>query len=144
MRYIRRALSVQVMRPLSHEFQSAETPHNLSLIFCLKALNHKHDPAWWEDWVSNVQRWKEVRQMFQKGQWWRQNPKQGNHKSHSLSSSKCVSMPSAPGTEQMSRAFRKVLHLFTRQQCPPSSFCGQETHSSQRSSWMRTGRSPSD
>lgn len=41
----------------------------------------------------------------------------------SLSSSKCVSMPSAPGTEQMRRAFRKVLHLLTRQQCPPSSFC---------------------
>lgn len=39
------------------------------------------------------------------------------------SSSKCVSMPSAPGTEQMSRAFRKVLHLLTRQQWPPSSFC---------------------
>lgn len=35
-------------------------------------------------------------------------------------------MPSAPGTEQMSRAFRNVLHLFTRQQCPPSSFCGEE------------------
>lgn len=33
-------------------------------------------------------------------------------------------MPSAPGTEQMSRAFRNVLHLLTRQQCPPSSFCG--------------------
>lgn len=42
---------------------------------------------------------------------------------HSRSSSKCVSMPSAPGTEQMSLAFRKVLHLFTRQQWPPSSFC---------------------
>ena len=42
---------------------------------------------------------------------------------YSRSSSKCVSMPSAPGTEQMSLAFRKVLHLFTRQQCPPSSFC---------------------
>lgn len=42
---------------------------------------------------------------------------------YSRSSSKCVSMPSAPGTEQMSRAFRKVLHLFTKQQCPPSSFC---------------------
>lgn len=42
---------------------------------------------------------------------------------YSRSSSKCVSMPSVPGTEQMSLAFRKVLHLFTRQQCPPSSFC---------------------
>lgn len=40
-------------------------------------------------------------------------------------------MPSAPGTEQMSLAFRKVLHLLTRQQWPPSSFCiwkgGRET-----------------
>lgn len=42
---------------------------------------------------------------------------------YSRSSSKCVSMPSAPGTEQMSLAFRKVLHLLTRQQWPPSSFC---------------------
>lgn len=42
---------------------------------------------------------------------------------YSRSSSKWVSMPSAPGTEQMSLAFRKVLHLLTRQQWPPSSFC---------------------
>lgn len=54
-----------------------------------------------------------------------------------LNSSKCVSMPSAPGTEQMRRAFRNVLHLLTRQQCPPSSFCGAETgrshsHAAQR------------
>lgn len=36
-------------------------------------------------------------------------------------------MPSSPGTEQTSRAFRNVLHLLTRQQWPPSSFwrCGQ-------------------
>lgn len=46
---------------------------------------------------------------------------------HSRSSSKCVSIPSGPGTEQTSRAFRKVLHLFTRQQWPPSSFCNSET-----------------
>ena len=46
---------------------------------------------------------------------------------HSRSSSKCVSIPSGPGTEQTSRALRKVLHLFTRQQCPPSSFCNRGT-----------------
>lgn len=39
-------------------------------------------------------------------------------------------MPSAPGTEQMRRAFRNVLHLFTRQQCPPSSFWKAETRGS--------------
>lgn len=71
-------------------------------------------------------------------EWWRENLKQGNNTSHSLSSSKCVSMPSAPGTEQMSRAFRNVLHLLTRQQCPPSSFCGGKKHSSQRSSCTGT------
>jgi len=49
---------------------------------------------------------------------------------HSRSSSKCVSIPSGPGTEQTSRAFRKVLHLFTRQQCPPSSFCVRGTQQS--------------
>lgn len=43
---------------------------------------------------------------------------------HSRSSSKWVSMPSSPGTEQTSRAFRNVLHLLTRQQWPPSSFWG--------------------
>lgn len=43
---------------------------------------------------------------------------------HSRSSSKWVSIPSSPGTEQMSRAFRNVLHLLTRQQWPPSSFWG--------------------
>lgn len=31
-------------------------------------------------------------------------------------------MPSSPGTEQTSRAFKNVLHLLTRQQWPPSSF----------------------
>ena len=31
-------------------------------------------------------------------------------------------MPSSPGTEQTSLAFRNVLHLLTRQQWPPSSF----------------------
>lgn len=62
-----------------------------------------------------------------KGQRWKGGGlKRGSNKSHSLSSSKCVSMPSAPGTEQMSRAFRNVLHLLTRQQCPPSSFCRGE------------------
>lgn len=45
----------------------------------------------------------------------------------SRSSSKCVSIPSGPGTEQTRRAFKKVLHLFTRQQWPPSSFCGTGT-----------------
>lgn len=64
----------------------------------------------------------------------RENLKQGNNDSNSLSSSKCVSMPSAPGTEQMSRAFRNVLHLLTRQQCPPSSFCRDKIHSSHPSS----------
>lgn len=44
---------------------------------------------------------------------------------HSRSSSKWVSMPSSPGTEQTSRAFRNVLHLLTRQQWPPSSFWGR-------------------
>lgn len=33
-------------------------------------------------------------------------------------------MPSSPGTEQTSRAFRNVLHLLTKQQWPPSSFWG--------------------
>lgn len=49
-------------------------------------------------------------------------------------------MPSAPGTEQIRRAFRNVLHLLTRQQCPPSSFCKLETHSSHESTstvWVR-------
>lgn len=43
---------------------------------------------------------------------------------HSRSSSKYVSAPSAPGTAQTSRAFRNVVHLFTRLLCPPTSFCG--------------------
>jgi len=42
---------------------------------------------------------------------------------HLRSSSKCVSMPLTPGTEHMSRAFRKVVHLFTRLLWPPMSFC---------------------
>lgn len=40
----------------------------------------------------------------------------------SLSSSKRVSTPSSPITEQMRRAFRKVVQRFTRDFCPPSSF----------------------
>ena len=47
----------------------------------------------------------------------------GAHPPHSRSSSKWVSAPSGPGTAQMSRAFRKVVHLFTRLRCPPTSFC---------------------
>lgn len=43
--------------------------------------------------------------------------------SHSRSSSKWVSIPLLPGTEQISRAFRKVVHLFTRLLWPPKSFC---------------------
>lgn len=40
--------------------------------------------------------------------------------------SKFVS-PSAPGTEQTSRAFRNVVHLLTRLRWPPTSFCrGQQ------------------
>lgn len=46
----------------------------------------------------------------------------GNN-NHSRSSSKCVSIPLLPGTEQISRAFRKVVHLFTRLLWPPRSFC---------------------
>lgn len=42
---------------------------------------------------------------------------------HSRSSSKWVSVPSGPGMAQTSRAFRKVVHLFTRLRCPPTSFC---------------------
>lgn len=38
------------------------------------------------------------------------------------SSSKCVSMPFGPATEQMRRVFRKELHLFTSILCPPWSF----------------------
>lgn len=83
--------------------------------------------AWWGGWIYNIWRWKEAAQRFWKGRWWRENLKQGKNKSHSLSSSKCVSMPSVPGTEQMRRAFRNVLHLLTRQQCPPSSFCRDKT-----------------
>lgn len=45
------------------------------------------------------------------------------HPPHSRSSSKWVSAPSGPGTAQTSRAFRKVVHLFTRLRCPPTSFC---------------------
>lgn len=113
--------------------------------YALKYINYSIcSLAWRGDRVYNVQRWKEAPQMLWKGQWWRENPKQGNNKSHSLSSSKCVSMPSAPGTEQMSRAFRNVLHLLTRQQCPPSSFCGYKMHSGQRSSCTGTIRSSSD
>lgn len=43
---------------------------------------------------------------------------------HSRSSSKCVSAPSVPGTAHTRRAFRNVVHLFTRLRCPPTSFCG--------------------
>ncbi len=42
---------------------------------------------------------------------------------HLRSSSKCVSMPLTPGTEHISRALRKVVHLFTRLLWPPMSFC---------------------
>ena len=42
---------------------------------------------------------------------------------HSRSSSKWVSIPLLPGTEQMSRAFKKVVHLLTRLLWPPKSFC---------------------
>lgn len=42
-------------------------------------------------------------------------------------------MPSSPGTEHTSRAFRNVLHLLTRQQWPPSSFWGQGAGSGQLS-----------
>lgn len=38
------------------------------------------------------------------------------------SSSKYVSLPSAPGTEQIRRVFRNVVHLFTRLRWPPISF----------------------
>lgn len=48
----------------------------------------------------------------------------GHPGEHSRSSSKYVSAPSAPGTAQTSRAFRNVVHLFTRLLCPPTSFCG--------------------
>lgn len=73
-------------------------------------------------------------------------PTEHSERSHSIisgslysrSSSKCVSMPSAPGTEQMSLAFRKVLHLFTRQQWPPSSFCMREGGDTVRSSFPIT------
>lgn len=43
-----------------------------------------------------------------------------------LSSSKCVSVPSLPGTEHTRRAFRNVVHLFTRLRCPPISFYNQK------------------
>lgn len=42
----------------------------------------------------------------------------------SRSSSKRVSTPSSPITEQMRRAFRNVVQRFTRDFCPPSSFYG--------------------
>lgn len=47
---------------------------------------------------------------------------------HLRSSSKCVSMPLTPGTEHISRALRKVVHLFTRLLWPPMSFCITNTH----------------
>lgn len=40
----------------------------------------------------------------------------------SRSSSKRVSTPSSPITEQIRRAFRNVVQRFTRDFCPPSSF----------------------
>lgn len=46
---------------------------------------------------------------------------------HLRSSSKCVSMPLTPGTEHMSRALRKVVHLFTRLLWPPMSFWSSKT-----------------
>lgn len=64
---------------------------------------------------------------------------------HSRSSSKWVSIPSSPGTEQTSRAFRNVLHLLTRQQWPPSSFWGcrqivrLDQLSHPKTSWGRSG-----
>lgn len=49
-----------------------------------------------------------------------------------LSSSKCVSLPSLPGTEQTSRVFRNVVHLFTKLRCPPMSFYNTQTHTIQK------------
>lgn len=49
-------------------------------------------------------------------------------KADSRSSSKCVSMPLTPGTEHKSRAFRNVVHLFTRLLWPPMSFCTHQMH----------------
>lgn len=43
-------------------------------------------------------------------------------------SSKCVSMPFGPATEQMRRVFRKELHLFTSILCPPWSFWRVDAH----------------
>lgn len=44
------------------------------------------------------------------------------YKENSRSSSKYVSLPSAPGTEQIRRVLRNVVHLFTRLRWPPMSF----------------------
>lgn len=43
-------------------------------------------------------------------------------KVHLRSSSKYVSLPSAPGTEQIRRVLRNVVHLLTRLLWPPMSF----------------------
>lgn len=45
-----------------------------------------------------------------------------------LSSSKCVSVPSLPGTEHTRRAFKNVVHLFTRLRCPPISFYDEKKY----------------
>lgn len=42
------------------------------------------------------------------------------------SSSKYVSLPSAPGTEQIRRVLRNVVHLFTRLRWPPMSFWSRQ------------------
>lgn len=50
-------------------------------------------------------------------------------------------MPSSPGTEQTSRAFRNVLHLLTRQQWPPSSFWGTRAEGGAHQSTAPPGQS---
>lgn len=52
------------------------------------------------------------------------------------SSSKYVSLPSAPGTEQIRRVFRNVVHLFTRLRWPPMSFWVKTKESRFKPCWI--------
>lgn len=52
------------------------------------------------------------------------------------SSSKYVSLPSAPGTEQIRRVFRNVVHLFTRLLWPPMSFWLKTKESRFKPCWI--------
>lgn len=75
----------------------------------------------------------DVQNAYSTQQWQQHNfrPSTGNSPYHKNvecplpSSSKCVSMPLGPVTEQIKRVFRKELHLFTSILWPPWSFWQQ-------------------